>query len=232
MSTGPGNDPFSGSDIQNVLQHMISPKIVSDGVTGYVVKSDLINVDNLYLTGNVYSNGTQINTPYISVKSNAQGGEVAIGEGSGQTSQGNYCVAIGPNAAQTTQSDYAIAIGLNTGQTSQGNRSIAIGNSSGNVSQGSDAVAIGNTAAINSQGASSIAIGKYAGTSNLVSSSSTAQAANSIILNATGSFLSNVTASSCVIKPIRGDTTSNLTGAGFKQLYYNPTTGELCYTTS
>lgn len=232
MSTGPGNDPFSGSDTQNILQRMISPKIVTDGSTGYVVKTDLINVDNLYLTGHAYSNGTQITTPYISVKSNTQGGEIAIGEGAGTTSQGNFCVAIGSNAGQTSQLDYAVSVGVGTGGSSQGNRSVAIGSGAAQLSQGADAVAIGYDAAINSQGASSIAIGRYAGSNSVVSTLSAPQAANSIILNATGSFLSNATASSCVIKPIRGDTTANLTSAGFKQLYYNPTTGELCYTTS
>lgn len=49
----PGNDPFSGTNTRNILQHIISPKVVSDGSSGYAVKTDLINVDNVYLTGNV-----------------------------------------------------------------------------------------------------------------------------------------------------------------------------------
>jgi hypothetical protein len=44
-----GNDPFSGTNTRNILQHIISPKIVSDGSTGYAVKTDLINIDNAYL---------------------------------------------------------------------------------------------------------------------------------------------------------------------------------------
>lgn len=52
---GPGNDPFSGSSVQNLLQHTISPKIVTDGSGGYTVKTDLINVDNIYLSGSVIS---------------------------------------------------------------------------------------------------------------------------------------------------------------------------------
>lgn len=51
--TTPGNDPFSGTTTRNLLQHVISPKIVSDGSTGYAVKADLINVDNIYIGGNV-----------------------------------------------------------------------------------------------------------------------------------------------------------------------------------
>ena len=50
----PGNDPFSGTNTRNILQHIISPKVVSDGSSGYAVKSDLINVDNIYVSGNVY----------------------------------------------------------------------------------------------------------------------------------------------------------------------------------
>jgi len=56
MATG-GNDPFFGSTNRNILQHVISPKIVSDGVQGYTVKLDLINVDNIYATGSVFGSG-------------------------------------------------------------------------------------------------------------------------------------------------------------------------------
>lgn len=54
----PGNDPFSGSNTRNLLQHVFSPKIVQ-GVTGasiggYDVRLDMINVDNIYTTGTIY----------------------------------------------------------------------------------------------------------------------------------------------------------------------------------
>lgn len=53
---GAGNDPFSGSSVQNLLQHTISPKVVIDEEgTGYVVKSDLINIDNIYISGSIIS---------------------------------------------------------------------------------------------------------------------------------------------------------------------------------
>jgi hypothetical protein len=48
MSTGPGNDPFSGSTTRKILQHIVSPKIVNDGSGGYTVKTDLINVDQAF----------------------------------------------------------------------------------------------------------------------------------------------------------------------------------------
>ena len=53
MSTGPGNDPFSGSNTQNIILHLVSPKIVNDGSGGYTVKTDLINIDNAYVNGRV-----------------------------------------------------------------------------------------------------------------------------------------------------------------------------------
>jgi len=59
MATG-GNDPFSGSNVRNVLEHVLSPKIVSDGNAGFTVKLDLINVDNIYASGNIYGAGGNI----------------------------------------------------------------------------------------------------------------------------------------------------------------------------
>jgi len=53
MATGI-TDPFSGSNTRNLLQHIIAPKIVYDGQGGYEVKTDLINIDNIYLTGNIF----------------------------------------------------------------------------------------------------------------------------------------------------------------------------------
>ena len=57
---GNGNDPFSGSNVRNILEHVLSPKIVSDGINGYTVALDLINVDNIYATGNIYGSGGSI----------------------------------------------------------------------------------------------------------------------------------------------------------------------------
>jgi hypothetical protein len=56
----PGNDPFSGTNTRNILQHIISPKIVSDGSTGYAVKTDLINVDNVYVKNQVFADSMTI----------------------------------------------------------------------------------------------------------------------------------------------------------------------------
>jgi hypothetical protein len=41
-------DPFANTiAVKNILQHVISPKIVNDGNGGYVTKTDLVNVHNL-----------------------------------------------------------------------------------------------------------------------------------------------------------------------------------------
>lgn len=58
--TTPGNDPFSGTNTRDLLQHVISPKVVGDGSSGYTVKTDLINIDHIYsnVKGTVTANGT------------------------------------------------------------------------------------------------------------------------------------------------------------------------------
>jgi hypothetical protein len=41
-------DPFANTTtVKNILQHIISPKIVSNGSGGYVTKTDIINIDNI-----------------------------------------------------------------------------------------------------------------------------------------------------------------------------------------
>jgi hypothetical protein len=40
------SDPFANTTtVKNILQHVLSPKIVSDGSGGYVTKTDLVNID-------------------------------------------------------------------------------------------------------------------------------------------------------------------------------------------
>jgi hypothetical protein len=83
-------------------------------------------------------------------------------------------------------------------------------------------VAVGRQAGQNSQGAFSVAVGRQAG--------QTSQANNSIILNATGSALNQTTANTFTVKPVRNGGSSGLP-AGFYQMAYNPTTGEIVYYT-
>lgn len=58
-------DPFENTTtVKNILQHMISPKIVSDGATGYIVRTDLVHVHNIiFENGTSTENGT-VNNPF------------------------------------------------------------------------------------------------------------------------------------------------------------------------
>jgi hypothetical protein len=208
--SGPGNDPFSGSSIQNVLQHTISPKIVTDGSGGYTVKADLINVDNLYVTGDVYRNGSSINR-YISILPTTtttnspvsiEGGSVAIGEDSGDTAHGAFTTSVGSGAGQTFQENGAVAIGNGAGSSRQESGAVAVGRGAGNINQGNSSIAIGSQSGV------------------------TSQAPNSIIINATGSVLNNTVSTTCVIKPIRQVSLGDVP-VGSVQVYWNPATGEL-----
>ena len=41
-------DPFANTvTVKNILNHIISPKIVKDGSGGYTTKTDLVNIDNI-----------------------------------------------------------------------------------------------------------------------------------------------------------------------------------------
>jgi hypothetical protein len=167
-------------------------------------------------------------------------GAVAIGELSGNNTQGNLTVAIGYNAGSSSQGTEAIAIGTNAGYESQQVDAVAIGASSGGLNQGYRAVSIGMYSGGNAQGVQSVAVGYLAGYTNQGTNSiaiganagATSQAVNSIILNATGAALDQTTANTFTVKPVRGDSTGNLVGAGFVAVYYNPTTGEFAYASS
>ena len=136
----------------------------------------------------------------------------AIGYG---TKSGDNGVAIGyqsgSNIGQT------VNVGQNTGRFTQGSRAISVGSDAGTTSQGAKAVAFGSYAGYTGQGANAIAIGANSGYTN--------QASNSIILNATGANLDMTTANTFTVKPVRAVTDVT----GLKQLYYNPTTGEIVF---
>jgi hypothetical protein len=58
--SGGGTDPFSNTTTRNILQHIISPKVVSDGVSGYAVKTDLINIDDAYINNQLYTDSITV----------------------------------------------------------------------------------------------------------------------------------------------------------------------------
>ena len=145
---------------------------------------------------------------------------VAVGHNAGQINQATSCVAIGPSAGNTGQQTQSIAIGNSSGQRDQGSYAVAIGRYAGNTSQGIHAIAIGNEAGGVDQGTYSIAIGARA--AGLLGA--TAQAANSIILNASGLTTSGISGQtgSFYVRPIRNS-------SGTNTLQYNPSTYEITY---
>jgi hypothetical protein len=180
---------------------------------------------------------------------------IAIGQSAGNDHQGEHSIAMGWNAASYPNSgpngialgQYAgwcqntgsIAIGYQAGingfqlgpyKISSGTNVIAIGYNAGQV-QYSNAIAIGATSGGGNgqspQGANSIAIGNLAGSAPALNFG---QAANSIILNATGVALTTATTSSFIVKPIRQVVNGSLP-TGFYNMAYNPTTGEIIYWT-
>lgn len=141
-------------------------------------------------------------------------GAIAIGVQAGETGQSTRTIAMGYLAGRTNQATGAVAIGGGCGVSNQGTLAVAMGTGAGQISQGAYAVALGNNAGV------------------------TSQAANSIVINATGSPLNNTVASTCVVKPVRGDVaqagalTNFIPPTGFDLVGYNPTTGEFIHYTS
>jgi hypothetical protein len=187
--------------------------------------------------------GANVGVGAVSIGANAgvleQGlSAVAIGFSAGKYRQKKGAVAIGHNAAQATstigteQGEYGVAVGAGSGEKSQGGGAVAIGLGAGQITQGTDSVGIGNGAASLRQGTCAVAIGKMAGmmdqSVNSIAIGQMAgyisQHANSIILNATGAALDSDGASRFYVKPIR-----SLVDASMPRLWYNSTTGEICY---
>ena len=53
-------DPFQNSTtVKNILQHIISPKVIGDGGSGYIVRTDLVHIHNLiFASGTATEDGT------------------------------------------------------------------------------------------------------------------------------------------------------------------------------
>ena len=116
-----------------------------------------------------------------------------------------------------------IAIGPQAGANPAGGNMIAIGYEAGKTYQDDYAIALGARAGKFGQGAGAIAIGAFA--AGAWGDSGTAQAANSIIINATANHsqpLYDAGANTLVIKPVRN-------AVGPTSLYYNSSTGEITY---
>lgn len=140
---------------------------------------------------------------------------LAFGNYAGNINQGNSSIAIGDSAGYDSQGNSSIAIGINAGLENQGQLATAIGFSAGETNQGYNSIAIGSYSGAN-QGAYAIHINSSG------SLASSAQQANTIILNASSTEVIGATSNATYISPIRNVYNSRL-------LEYNTTTNEITY---
>ena len=206
--------------------------------------SKSINVDSATYVGKDGELWVDTDTNLLKISDGVTAGGAVITTDSNQwktihsTTNGFYGIAIGTGSAQdgygitvgqNSQADsYGVTVGAFAGTKHVDNNTaytVAIGayaqqNSPEGDETGTGAIAIGTLAGNTNQGANAVAIGRYAGRNN--------QAAKSIVINATDANLENTTADTFVVKPVRGEAGATLP-AGFKQVAYNPTTGEFIY---
>jgi hypothetical protein len=168
----------------------------------------------------------------IAIGTSALGGQgaggniIAIGNEAGYVGNAGSTVAIGNFAGRDGQGQGGVAVGGYAGFTGQKQNALAFGSSAGQEGQGAFAMAFGYQAAGWNQGAGSVAIGNRAGVSQTGSGS---QSVNSIAINGQGAgTLINLAASTpgLFIKPI-----TSLAATAYV-LNYNPTSGEISYSTS
>jgi hypothetical protein len=168
----------------------------------------------------VVGTGLSVNYTTSTLSATGGGGSATWATlGDKDNASGPTDIALGLDAG-ASQGAGAIAIGALAGNVGQATAAIAIGGGAGVTNQGACAVALGQSAGITDQGVEALALGSQAGT--------TSQAACSIVINASGAPLENTVTGTTVIAPVRNAGTSGLP-AGFKQVAYNPITGELVY---
>jgi hypothetical protein len=168
----------------------------------------------------VVGTGLSVNYTTSTLSATGGGGSATWATlGDKDNASGPTDIALGLDAG-ASQGAGAIAIGALAGNAGQATAAIAIGGGAGVTNQGACAVALGQSAGITDQGVEALALGSQAGT--------TSQAACSIVINASGAPLENTVTGTTVIAPVRNAGTSGLP-AGFKQVAYNPITGELVY---
>jgi hypothetical protein len=202
-------ETFKIAGTQNITTAVSGDTLTITGpdLSNYLQNTGTQTIDNLTFNDNII--GTASNADLI----------LDTG-GTGKVRIATDTISLGNQAGVTSQGASAVAIGYFAGETSQGAATVAIGMAAGKTTQGAGAVAVGSEAGFTNQGASAVAIGYFAGETN--------QAANSIVLNATGLSLNNIVEDVFIVKPVRGVAGATLP-AGFKQVAYNPTTGEFIY---
>ena len=199
------------------------------GTRGEVVKTSDLTLTSLTVSGDLTVMG-DISANNV-VTTITAGTGIRVNGGATGAMSGAVTIAFGPTGANYSDYMYwngttwavgssSVHIGQNAGLTGQGPTAIAIGQYAGTTGQQEGAIAIGREAGQNSQGPNSIAIGTMAGQQD--------QSGNSIIINATGVAVNGGATGACYIKPLRNVTAAGGTGA-FAQLWYNASSGELCY---
>jgi len=187
--------------------------------------TQIIDGNSATVYGNIEATTLRTAETKIALGNNANAGanSVSIGNSAGQLTPLNNSVSIGNQAGYNTQGAYSVALGSDAGSQSQGASSVAVGSLAGASNQGVGAVAVGMLAGNNYQGANAVAIGYNAGRGT-----ASQQAANTIILNATGSEFNGVAlqTNSFYVNPVR-----NATGtSGIVQ--YNAATKEVSYSSA
>ncbi len=213
VAMGNGIDLTTASVVPTLTNDVSSVLSAGSGIT----LTTFLGVTTITATGGGGGGSTWAT---LADKDNASGpAEIALGTNAG-AAQGSFAMALGAESGASGQGLGAIAIGAYAGNTNQGTAAVALGGGSGVTNQGACAVALGQSSGIDNQGDSAVALGNSAGTLN--------QAACSIVINATGVPLENTVSNTTVIAPVRDAGASGLP-AGFKQVAYNPVTGELVY---
>jgi len=138
---------------------------------------------------------------------------------------GSNTIIIGTSAALQSAGDNRVVIGRGAGQAGIANNVVTIGSVAGTW-PGDDSISIGTGAGslLTSQ-TNAIAIGSGSQAfSNSIAIGGSAQSnvVNSIVLNATGSVLTQTTANTFTVKPVRNVLTGNA-------MFYNSSTGEISY---
>jgi len=160
--SGGGNDPFSGSNTRNLLQHLVSPKIVENGSGGYEIRVDLTNVDNIYASGTIYGGGGGIGITGTSsnqylvwddtaklwvIGGTSNPGSVYLGTGATGSSTENVCVGLLTQAAGSSVS-IGHTIYSSIADVTIGNSTISANGH--NVTIGKDAISGGDDVCIGS----------------------------------------------------------------------------------